>query len=30
MNLPHRSGPAEQAVSVKRLEPTAQGRLSPL
>ncbi|MER5887550.1 acetate uptake transporter [Streptomyces sp. NPDC001941] len=30
MNLRHRSGPAEQAVSVKRMEPTAQAQLGPL
>ncbi|WP_329115015.1 acetate uptake transporter [Streptomyces sp. NBC_01465] len=30
MNFPHRSGPAAQAVSVKRMEPTAQAQLGPL
>jgi succinate-acetate transporter protein len=30
MSLPHRSGPAEQAVSVKRMEPSAQAQLGPL
>ncbi|MYT72819.1 acetate uptake transporter [Streptomyces sp. cg28] len=30
MNLPHRTGPAAQASSVKRMEPTAQAQLGPL
>ncbi|MFJ2744102.1 acetate uptake transporter [Streptomyces sp. NPDC087440] len=30
LGLPHRSGPAAQAVSVKRMEPTAQAQLGPL
>ncbi|MFE0105409.1 acetate uptake transporter [Streptomyces sp. NPDC059009] len=30
MNLLHRTGPAAQAVSVKRMEPTAQAQLGPL
>ncbi|GAA4088591.1 MULTISPECIES: acetate uptake transporter [Streptomyces] len=30
MNIPRRSGPAEQAFSVRRMEPSAQAQLGPL